>query len=102
MSWIEELKRVTIREVGLATQIRDVMKNEWNASEEDLREFIGPDWREVLDSFRRKGQLKVRRNGKRYLLKVVVHGDRKREKIKNLAAKKRTGKDCKDGTQEGR
>lgn len=91
MNWIEELKSPTSREIGLATQIRTVMKNEWLASADDLRDFIGPDWRELVEDFRRKGQLRVQKTRTRYILRIVLPGDRKREKIRKLAAKKRKG-----------
>lgn len=94
MEWFDEvrLSRHAIAEIGVAFYIRRMMRNSWTPSYEDLREAFGADWRDLLESLRRSGMLRVEYFKRTASLKIVAPGDARRERNRKIQIRKRATK----------
>lgn len=81
MKWYEELRltRMPIEQIGMAFIVREVFGNDLRLSTINADEVFGPGWRAKADELRRAGIIKLTINDGMVFMKVVAHGDRKRE-----------------------
>jgi len=94
MSWHEEinLSKLKTEMIGAAFFIRETMKNDWHATEDDLIVRFGENWRTILEKLKLHAKLHVEKTGKLYHLSIRANGDKKRARAKARMQKARNKK----------
>lgn len=89
--WFDEVRLAShpIAEIGAAFYIREMLGNDCRVNKWDLREVFGEGCETYLENLRRAGMLQVEECGQQLSLRIVAPGDRKRERCRMIARKKR-------------
>lgn len=97
MNWHDEIPRLfrhPLDELAMAFFVREKMKNDWEATREDLRLTFGQDWERIVRNLCEDGILRREDADGVIRLRVVAPGDKKREKCRILGKNKREKTNC--------
>ena len=92
--WYEELRltRRSFEDIGMVFLIREIMQNDITVSRNDLYDVLGPGCEAKLESLAQAGILTIERVSRKdefgehpaLRLRVITHGDKRREKQRKL------------------